>query len=488
MSRPARSWRNGAVVRNVADVSIALAVTVAALAAMLLALFAAGVAHAQPVDIPATWGGDFWSRPRLTGNWGGLRDEMGKKGIVLDVDLLAIPQGVVSGGRDEEAGFWGTAEYTFNLDTGKAGLWPGGFFRVYAMSGFGESVNRDAGAVVPPNFAALVPDLGDDATVLMNLSFMQFFSTKLGVVVGKLNTLEGDANAFAHGFHSNFLNTALGINMALSLFPFSAYGGSLVILPWDGAIITVGVLDPSGTPKNNDISEAFDDGVLLSAEARVTIKPFGLVGHQLVGFGWSNKNHLSINQDPANLARALAFERFPRLQDPGPVLRRILERFFPGALAAVQPAERKDETWAAYYNFDQYLWHPGNDQTRGVGVFFRFGVSDGNPNPVKYAYNVGVSGNGIVPGRPRDSFGIGWARTEFSNQFVPFLRRTLGLGLDREDAVELYYNFSITPALNATLDLQIIEPGLKKALDRSGSRLEGVDTAVVAGARVYARF
>src|SRR4029077_16630492 len=29
-------------------------------------------ASAQPVDIPLTWGGDFWTRPRLTGSWDGL--------------------------------------------------------------------------------------------------------------------------------------------------------------------------------------------------------------------------------------------------------------------------------------------------------------------------------------------------------------------------------------------------------------------------------
>ena len=67
-----------------------------------------------------------------------------------------------------------------------------------------------------------------------------------------------------------------------------------------------------------------------------------------------------------------------------------------------------------------------------------------------------------MPGRPRDSFGLGWARTESSDNFVPFLRQRLSLGLDREDAIEMYYNVSITPWLNATLDLQILDPGLKK--------------------------
>ena len=52
--------------------------------ALAVCLAAAPESQAQPVDVPPTWGGDFSSRPRLTGSWGGLRDELGKKGIVLD--------------------------------------------------------------------------------------------------------------------------------------------------------------------------------------------------------------------------------------------------------------------------------------------------------------------------------------------------------------------------------------------------------------------
>jgi porin len=83
-----------------------------------------------PSAIPATWGGDLWSRPRLTGSWGGLRDALGKKGVVLDLDLLQLPQDVASGGRDEVLRYFGLAEYTLNVDTQKLGLWPGGFLRV----------------------------------------------------------------------------------------------------------------------------------------------------------------------------------------------------------------------------------------------------------------------------------------------------------------------------------------------------------------------
>ena len=444
------------------------------------------VVTAQPVDVPPTWGGDVWSRPRLTGDWFGFRDEMGKRGVVFDLDFLQILQGTGTGGRVTGVSYGGVTEYTLNVDTGKLGLWPGGFLKVYAMSGFGDSENSNVGAIGAVNMAALLPE-PQTSTALMNLTFMQFFAPWIGVVAGKIYGLDADANDFAHNYRTQFLNMGLNINLATALAPISAWGGGIVIVPWKDALFTVSVVDPNGTPADNGLDDIFEDDVLVGAEGRVTIRPFGLIGHQLVGGYWSNKERLAIKQDPANIARALLFSRFPRLEDPGPVLRRILERFFPQLSAPVQPAKTYDDTWTVYYNFDQYLWNPGNDPKRGVGIFFRFGASDGLVNPVKYAYNVGVSGNGVVPGRPDDAFGVGWSRLQFSNNLVPFLRATLNLGLDHEDAVELYYNIAATKWLGLTVDLQIVNPGLKKTLTSSG-QLKDVDTAVVGGLRAFVRF
>jgi porin len=159
------------------------------------------------------------------------------------------------------------------------------------------------------------------------------------------------------------VNSGLNLNVAFGLFPLTAYGGGLVLLPWEGAVFTVSALDPSGTATDNNLSDAFQDGVLVAAEGRVTIKPSGLVGHQLLGGGWSNKERVSLEQDPSNLARLLATQQFPRLADPGPVLTRFLERFFPGLLVPTQPLNRVGYTWTVYYNFDQYLWSPEGART-----------------------------------------------------------------------------------------------------------------------------
>jgi porin len=444
--------------------------------------------HAQPVPIPATWGGDFGSRPRLTGSWGGLRDELGKKGVVLDIDLLQLPQAVVSGGRDEVVRYWGLAEYTLNVDTQKLGLWPGGFLRVQGMSGFGHTVNSASGAFIPPSLVSLLPALGEPGSGLQNLTFMQFLSPHFALVAGKMSGLGADDNAFAHDYHTQFVNAALNFNMAAALFPLTAFGGGLVVLPWEGAVFTAAALDPDGTATNNDIGEAFEDGVLVAAEGRVTIKPFGLVGHQLVGGGWSNKERTSLRQDPSNLARLLLTEQFPRLANPGPRLVQFLERFFPELLVPTQPLNQTQSTWAIYYNFDQYLWSPAGHPDQGIGVFFRFGATDGVANPIKYTYNVGIGAKGLVPWRPSDNFGIGWARADLSGNFVPFLRQQFLLGLGHEDVIEMYYNAAITPWLNAALDLQIIDQALARRFDTSGTRLVDMDTAVIVGLRIYTRF
>ena len=458
----------------------------AALGLALLAAIAGPVA-AQPVAVPETYGGDFWTRPKLTGSWGGLRDELGKRGVVVDVDFYQTLQGVIDGGRSTGVGYDGHADYTLNVDTGKLGLWPGGFLRLHAETNYGTDINFDSGAIQAPNGLALFPMPNQSQMTITNLTFAQFLAPWVGVMVGKIEGYGGDDNAFAHGLKNNFLNLGLAFNLTLEMVPISSLGGIIILVPWDGAVFTAGVLDPNGKPDETGFDHLFADGVYVTSEGRVTIKPFGLVGHQLVGFAWSNKERISLIQDTDNILRTILFSKFPRLQDPGPILRKIIEKLFPGLLQPLEPFNKVHNTWSVYYNFDQYLWSPKGDPTRGIGPFFRFGITDGVANPVKYHYNVGIGGKGVVPGRPRDTFGIGWSRMELSSHLVPFLREHLHLGLSREDAVEAFYNFALTGSINATLDLQVIDPAFKK-IQLSGGRFQNMDTAVVGGFRLGVQF
>ncbi len=84
--------------------------------------------------------------------------------------------------------------------------------------------------------------------------------------------------------------------------------------------------------------------------------------------------------------------------------------------------------------------------------------------------------------RPRLTGDWGGFRDQMATKGIRF-----PIGLNREDAIEMYYNAALTPWLSATADLQIINPALTKTLGSDG-RLQNVDMAVVAGLRIYARF
>lgn len=453
--------------------------------AFLVALTTSMPLCAGPYEVPPTWGGDLASRPRLTGDWGGVRDELGKKGIVLDIDAYWTPQKITDGGKNSSGGNWGNANITLNVDTGKAGMWPGGFFKIQTVTSFGHSIYRDTGALVPPNEAWALPTLQED-TGLQEFSLLQFFSPKFGLIAGKidLSVMPGE---FHGDYRTQFANTGLNLPLASALVPLSAFGLGAIYLPSHDVHLSAMLLDPAGTIKNNDLGDAFDGGVMAVASGDVKTKLFGLPGHQSLLLSWSNKERTSLVQDPSNIARLLLNERFPRLGNPGPILREILAEKAPGLLVPTQPLNKEDDTWAAVYSFEQYLWQPTGDPKRGVGMFFSIGVSDGRANPIKNSYALGVVGKGVVPGRPKDHFGVGWSQVAFSDNFVPHLRDTFGLGLDREDAVEMYYSASIRPWLTVSPSFQAVRSGLKKALD-SNQNFKNLDTAYLFGVRFGIRF
>jgi porin len=441
-------------------------------------------AFAQSVEVPSTWGGDLGSRPRLSGNWGGVRDELGKRGVVLNVDVLLTPQSVLSGGRSTATELWGNVEYALLLDTHKLGLWPGGSVELEADTGFGNNVLQDSGALIPINTAATIPGVNERTTALMNATFTQGLSQTVSVALGKFNTLEAGETEFYGDYRSQFQNLALvSPPMTLEQVPLSAWGAELNWQASQNLGLSIQALNPSGTPTSNQV---FGQGVDIVGGGQLTVNPFGLVGHQSLGFSWNDKDRYSLEQDPSNIARLLLYSKFPRLADPGPQLEQILREYFPQLLVPTVPPDYKSSSWALSYTADQYLWQPAGKSDAGIGVFVGAGVSDGNPNPVRYSWLAGLGGKAIVPGRPGDTFGLGVAITQFSSAFVPYLRARLDLGLDHENAFEMYYDASVTGWLNVSADLQVIDQGLARTL--SGTQLTSLDTAVVLGLRFRVRF
>jgi porin len=401
-------------------------------------------AATAPTTQPTTiYSGDIATRTTLTGDWGNERNKLADKGMTFDLDVTQISQGVVSGGRNDAWAYSGLADLNLNLDTGKAGLWPGGFLNVEAEGNWGSSVNRKTGAISPVNSMALYPTAGSDNFQLPSVSFAQYLSDHFGIFFGKVATVtsdSGDMNDFAHGKgDDNFMNLSFNFNPMLAIMPYSTLGAGIIILPESDpsdCVITLGAFDPNGEAGTSGFNTVGTDGTMFTGEARIKTNFFNLTGHQLVGGLYSDKLYTSLSQS----------------------LRFILVN---------RKLQSTSGASVFYYNFDQYVYENGKGSGQGVGVFGRFGVSDGNPNPIKYFYSVGLGGKGVIDSRPNDTCGIGYYYITTSNQ-IPSV-----LNLNDESGVEAYYDIAMTPWALLTPDIQYI--------DGSAPR---TDPAVVLGLRL----
>jgi porin len=418
----------------------------------------AGAAGAAATD---SYSGDLFTRSTFTGNWGGVRNDLAAKGITFDATVTQIEQGVVNGGENGSWEYGGRGDVTGHLDTQKLGLWPGGFLTVELEGNWSDSVNGKTGALSPVNTNQLFPLPPGDNVALPALTFAQFLSPYGGVIVGKFDGMAADANEFAHGKYgkgdTEFFNTALNINPVTFAAPYSTLGTGVILLPTkdpNEAIVSFLVLSATGKAS----TDGFDNlnGAIFAGEGRVRTDFVGLTGHQLVGALYSNKQYTSIDQ---------------RL----------------GTVIENQALAKQDGTWAAYYNFDQFLYETDKSAGNGVGLFGRFGASEGDPVPAQYMYSLGVGGKGLIPSRDLDRFGIGYYYLSIAN---PTLQRPLATPslLRDEWGFEAFYNIALTPWMLLTPDLQVVAPAQKKRIVSGVLDQEYIGTATVLGMRLQLIF
>ena len=431
---------------------------------LLTGIFLNAQAFAEEAMPASNYSGDFLTRSTLTGDWGGTRNDLAKKGVTFDLNLTQIGQGNISGGKNVGWEYGGRGDLTINFDTQKMGLWPGGFITVEVEGNFGNSVNPQTGALMPVNTNQIFPTPGSDQLNIPNVSIMQFLSHYIAVVVGKIATITahtGDMNEFAHGKgDTQFFNLAFNANpTVLVTVPYSTLAAGVIILPTKNpaeAIITINALDANGVANRSGFDTVFKGNTTYSIEGRVRTDFFGMTGHQLMGATYSARNFSSLDQS----------------------MRFIIEN---------RTIEQKDNSWSFHYNFDQYLYEPKKGQ--GIGIFGRFGASDGNPNPVHYFYSIGVGGKGVISGRPLDQFGIGYYYMDVNSPKFTGPLATRELLLQSGQGFEAYYNFAITPWMKLTPDIQFVRSAQKDKLVSTVPPVkQSIDAATVVGLRLQLVF
>jgi porin len=321
----------------------------------------------------------------LTGDWGGMRARLAESGLSIDLNGIYSYQGVASGGLNigNESGSVFSANLNLALDTEKADLWPGGTLKVRLEGRGGDNVLRGAGATSPVNNQALFPLVegseGGEVWALTELTYTQFFTEKIGLFAGLINTTYGDNNPIT----GDAISTQHFMNMGFLYSPVEAHavpavtlGGGVVIIPFEGVQGSFTVAGSEETAGNDPF--ALYEGTTFGTEWEIEYKLGGKPGGMVFG------GLYSIDQP-----------RAPFGTNPSVLLEE---------LAAGEELETKKDSWAIFWNGYQYLT---GDEERGMGIFARAGLSDGNPNPVRAHAALGLGGVGLLPNREHDRWGIG---------------------------------------------------------------------------------
>lgn len=404
--------------------------------------------------------GDIWTRPRLLGDLGGARTDLANKGLQFDINFTQVMQSVVDGGLDTDTRYGGTLDYNASFDLHRMGVLPGAIVKLRGESRYGESVNHIAGQILAANSDGFFPFTNtpdeDIPFTVTNLAYMQFLSEQFGFLLGKFDTIDADPNEFASGRGtSQFMNANFTFSPAMSLMaPYSTLGAGVILKPTHAVHISSVVYNIKDSSTSSGF-ESIDEGAAWVTAAEFHYQLGELPGGQNVTFGYA------FDTDFVDLG--------------GPFV------FTPGQGLA---PTTKDSTWAVTWSGWQYVWvkdqsdapinlTDGEPDRQGVGLFARVGFADQDTNPIEWTASGGVGGKGIIRGRDRDTFGVGYFHTSFQTG-----RLTNFTGADdKSQGFEAFYNVSIAPAVNLSLDVQVLD-----------SPLANVDTAVIPGLRLGMKF
>lgn len=418
-------------------------------------------AGASATSTPNPYEGDLLTRRYLTGDWNGRRTKLAESGVTMDFFATQFYQGVTRGGLSQDFEYGGKLDLLPNFDGQKLGLWQGLSANVHLENRFGTTTNSIAGTLLPINAAMSFPFTDDPAGVwLTAFKINQALSEHFVLFAGKINGLDGYALKYSPGVATNlpglggFQSTGLVFNpIAARGVPYSAAGAGAAVIFGEGSTLAFSVLDPDER-SDRGMDNLFNNGATLATDMVLRAKPMGLPLILDVGGVYTTANYTSLDRSVY-----LDLLRQGQLQ---------------AALGAGNlPVE--NDSWALYASASQALWQSSTDPSAAWGLFGGLGISDGNPNPIKYYASCGIGGRNMSACRPLDSYGIGYYYLGLSDELKDLTQNVRPLR--DEYGAELFYNMAVTPACRLTPNFQVAR-----------SALVGVESPILAGLRLQMIF
>lgn len=374
---------------------------------------------------------DPWTSKQMTGNWGGLRDELADVGIKLELSYQQQFQQNFHGGLNTHNAhdFTGSYDLVLKLDFGKMKLIPNAGFYFKAKGTYGDGVNGDVGA---SGVARVNSDVGHDHPIYVKKWWYwhKFLDDKIELRLGLIETNKDlyDVSPYANHEDKDFLNR---LSFRNATIPHrTGLGAHIKVEPVDWFYFQFGAFDAQSRERRTQFDTAFHDEAWFVGMGE---------------FGFTPKWQSGKGPMPGRYRAGVWYD---------PRSREVYRNTFNGQR---QPIFRGDHV-GLYIGLDQMVWKENDapKDTQGLGFFTRYGHAHNDANRVSDYWSAGLSYQGLIPTRDKDIFGFGVSQAIYSAAYRRYVREEA----DRETVYEWFYNFYLTPWCVITPDLQVVtNPG-----------------------------
>jgi hypothetical protein len=161
--------------------------------------------------------------------------------------------------------------------------------------------------------------------------------------------------------------------------PLITNGVSMAYIRGGEPFITFALLDPNDHSLDPGLSDLFADGVTFAPGINLPAKYRGKTAKHSFGGAITTKEYTP-------------FDAIRQAIIPGP---------------PINPVEPQRGSWSVNYVFRQYIVE--RSARDGWGFFGQVSFADQGTSPITTFFDVGLGGNGFIPSRRRDEFGLSYA-------------------------------------------------------------------------------
>jgi porin len=285
--------------------------------------------------------------------------------------------------------------------------------------------------VFAANSALFFPNVQNtDGLDIVDLHITQTIGKLVTIDIGKINLVESIRYRPIAG--GGGVDMFWNLNPALTSNGITAasLGAARISVKTQPVSFSLMIYDPIDSLNEPLFSHLFKNGAAALGSAIYKTAILGRTGFYTVSGGYTTK--------------------------AGTDFRDIFDLVTPGDNALGPILSKLRGSWTVGLSFQQYIIQDPNNPNRGWGIFGSITRTDSNPTIFQINYLFGISGSSPIQSRPDDRFGVSLSRFALSNT----LRRAVApvLSLRDEYAVEVFYDFAVTPWLRVKPDAQLINP------------------------------